>query len=362
MELKNKLKELRVTHGMTQEAVADHLGVSSQTVSKWERGLLSPDIALLPKIALLFKCSIDSLFDMELVWSIEHRKEFGERIQALHEKKDWEGVYQAWICEIELNPDHYGNYADVMLHVYRKKLYDKDRVEKMISLAEHAEKCCTDDDKRNEIYRIMLQLCSESKDPAIREKGKYYYKKLPSLRHSREAYAKFVMDGEEYRAQVLKNIIYTIDLAECSVRQLILPDMPPQEKLFYYQKAATLLETVLDGKYAGFYDPPLISNYTEIARIYIQLGQTDMAEEYINRIIATLEKHMIESEKEKKSKILYSTALQNIVPTEQICKKLLQNIVNISEFGEFKDKISALKSRYEKYISQPSVQHTLNII
>ena len=95
MELKNKLKELRNSRNMTQEAVADHLGVSSQTVSKWERGLLSPDISLLPKIALLFKCSIDSLFDMDLVWSIEHRKEFGERIHALHEKKDCEGVYQA---------------------------------------------------------------------------------------------------------------------------------------------------------------------------------------------------------------------------------------------------------------------------
>ena len=352
MELKNKLKELRVAHSMTQEAVADHLGVSSQTVSKWERGLLSPDIALLPKIALLFKCSIDSLFDMELVWSIEHRKEFSEKIHALHEKKDWEGVYQAWIREIELNPDHYGNYADVMLHVYRKKLYDKNRVEKMISLAEHAEKCCTDDDKRNEIYRIMLQLCSESKDPAIREKGKYYYKKLPSLRHSREVYAKFVMDGEEYRAQVLKNIIYTVDLAECSVRQLILPDMPPQEKLFYYQKAAALLETVLDGKYAGFYDPPLISDYAEIAKIYVQLGQMDMAEKYVNCILAMLEKHMIESEKENKSRILYSTTLRGAVPTEQICQKLLQNMLNATEFVSFRNNIGDIRKRYEEYVSR----------
>ncbi len=348
MELKSKLKELRISRNMTQEAVADHLGVSSQTVSKWERGLLSPDIALLPKIALLFKCSIDSLFDMDLVWSIEHRKEFGEKIHALHEKKDWEGVYQAWIREIELNPDHYGNYADVMLHVYRKKLYDKDRVEKMISLAEHAEKCCTDDDKRNEIYRIMLQICSESKDPGIREKGKYYYKKLPSLRHSREVYAKFVMDGEEYRSQVLKNIIYTVDLAECSVRQLILPDMPPQEKLYYYQKAAALLETVLDGKYAGFYDPPLMSDYAEIAKIHVQLGQTERAEEYINRILTALEKHMIESEKETKSQILYSTTLRNSVPTEQICQKLLQNMFDATEFEQFKDAISNFMNCYQQ--------------
>ena len=42
MELNNKLKELRISRNMTQEAVAEHLGVSSQTVSKWERGLLSP--------------------------------------------------------------------------------------------------------------------------------------------------------------------------------------------------------------------------------------------------------------------------------------------------------------------------------
>ena len=349
MELKNKLKELRLSRNMTQEAVAEQLCVSSQTVSKWERGLLSPDIYLLPKIAVLYKCSIDSLFDMELVWSVEHRREFENKIRELHEKQDWEGVYYAWIREIELNPDHYGNYADVMLHVYRKKLYEKERVEKMISLAEHAEKCCTDDDKRNEIYRIMLQICAESKDSAIKKKGEYYYKKLPSLRHSREVYAKFVMDGEEYREQILKNIIYIIDLAECSIRQLILPDMPLEEKLFYYQKAAELYEVVLDDKYAGFYDPALLSNYVRIAEIYVQLGQTEMAERYVDRIIASLEKHIIEAEKENKSKLLYATVLPNSVSAQQLCEKLLQNMLQSSELQIFKDKISDMKERYICY-------------
>ncbi len=355
MELKNKLKELRMARNMTQEMVAEHLGVSSQTVSKWERGLLSPDIALLPKIALLFQCSIDFLFGMELIWSAEHRREFEAKIHELDAQKNWEGVYQAWIREIELNPDNYSNYPDVMLYVFRKKLYKKEYVEKMILLAEHAEKCCTDDDKRNEIYRIMLQLCSESKDPAIKEKGKYYYKKLPSLRHSREVYARFVMEGEKYRAQVLKNIIYTIDLAECSVRQLILPDMPPKEKLFYYQKAAALYETVLDGKCAGFYDPPLLSNYCEIAAIHVKLGQPDAATDYINRILEALENHMTDSAEENKSKLLYSATLHNAVSTEQICKKLLQNMLKIPEFEEFKEKILIMQKKYDEYISQKRV-------
>ena len=346
MELKNKLKELRISRNMTQEAVAEYLGVSSQTVSKWERGLLSPDIYLLPKIALLFKCSIDSLFNIELVWSVEHRREFEAKIRELHLKQDWDGVYHAWIREIELNPDHYGNYADVMLHVYRKKLYEKERVEKMISLAEHAEKCCTDDDKRNEIYRIMLQICAESKDSAIKKKGEYYYKKLPSLRHSREVYAKFVMDGEEYREQILKNIIYIIDLAECSIRQLILPDMSLEEKLFYYQKAAELYEVVLDGKYAGFYDPALLSNYVRIAEIYVQLGQTEMAERYVDRIIASLEKHITESEKKNKSKLLCATAIPNSVSTQQLCEKLLQDMLQSSYLQAFKDKILDMNERY----------------
>lgn len=351
MELKNKLKELRTARNMTQEAVAEQLGVSSQTVSKWERGLLSPDISLLPKIALLFKCSIDSLFDMELSWGPEHRREFEAQIHALHAQKDWEGVYRAWVREIELNPDYYVNYPDVMLHVLRKRLFGKEYIEKMISLADHAEKYCTNDDIRNEIFRIMLQLCSESKDPTIKEKGKYYYKKLPSLRHSREVYAKFVMDREEYHAQILQNIIYEIDRAECGVRQLITPDMPLEEKLFYYQKAAALYEVVLDSKYAGLYDTQLLSDYANIASIYVQLGNIEVAKKYINCIFEVLEKHMVEAERKNKSKLLYATTMPNSTSAEELCKNLLQNMLNSAELAQFQEKISKMLERYTEYFS-----------
>lgn len=342
MELKTKLKELRTARNMTQEAVAEQLGVTSQTVSKWERGLLSPDISLLPKIALLFKCSIDSLFNMEISWGPEHRREFEAQIYALHEKKDWNGVYRAWVREIELNPDYYGNYPDVMLHVLRKKMFGKEHIEKMISLADHAEKYCTNDDIRNEIYRIMLQICSESSEPKIKARAKYYYQKLPMFRHSRERYAQFALESEEYRTQTLKNIIYLVDNAECCIRQLILPEMTDEERLFYYQKAAALYEVVLDGKYAGFYEPPLLYDYYEIAILYVKLGQTDKAAEYVERICQNLRRHMVEEERGEKSKLLYATTIPNAAPVEPLCKKLLQMMLSAPELAPYRKKLEIL--------------------
>lgn len=119
--LNNKLKELRLDRNLTQEAVAEYLGVTPQAVSKWERGLVSPDIMLLPRISALFRCSIDSIFNSEPVWGVKHRQEFESEIRELHAKEDWEGVYSAWMKEIELNPENYGYYTCVMKHVLRKK-------------------------------------------------------------------------------------------------------------------------------------------------------------------------------------------------------------------------------------------------
>lgn len=53
----------RRRRGLTQEALAEHLGVSKAAVSKWELAQSLPDVALLPRIAAYFSLSLDELFD-----------------------------------------------------------------------------------------------------------------------------------------------------------------------------------------------------------------------------------------------------------------------------------------------------------
>lgn len=60
--LKEKIAELRKSHSLTQEQLADKMGISYQAVSKWENGVACPDIMFLPKLAKIFDVTIDSLF------------------------------------------------------------------------------------------------------------------------------------------------------------------------------------------------------------------------------------------------------------------------------------------------------------
>lgn len=64
MEIGNQIKSLRQRRGITQEAMAQHLGVTPQAISKWERGAATPDIALLPDISAYFGVTIDELFSL----------------------------------------------------------------------------------------------------------------------------------------------------------------------------------------------------------------------------------------------------------------------------------------------------------
>ena len=66
MNIGHKIKELRKERGVTQEQLANNIGISFQAISKWETGIALPDITLTPILASYFGISMDELFDFSL--------------------------------------------------------------------------------------------------------------------------------------------------------------------------------------------------------------------------------------------------------------------------------------------------------
>lgn len=88
MELKlgATIKKLRTERGITQEELANKIGVSFQAVSKWETNTTTPDISIIPQLALFFRVSIDSLFAInkdDYMERISNKSNFPKRHLAL---------------------------------------------------------------------------------------------------------------------------------------------------------------------------------------------------------------------------------------------------------------------------------------
>ena len=66
MMLKENIRNLRKEKGMTQEALAEAMGVTTAAVSKWETGQCVPDVELLLNLADFFEVSVDTLLGHEL--------------------------------------------------------------------------------------------------------------------------------------------------------------------------------------------------------------------------------------------------------------------------------------------------------
>lgn len=64
------IKELRNRHGMTQTELAEKLGVSAKTISKWETGKGYPDITLLEPIAEVFSVSVTELLSGNAITNV----------------------------------------------------------------------------------------------------------------------------------------------------------------------------------------------------------------------------------------------------------------------------------------------------
>ncbi len=91
MSLGTSLAQARRKAGLTQEAVAEKLGVSRQTISKWELDETLPDIRQSKRLAMLYRVTLDALIDFDI-----EAQELAEMTLAVPdevaEKVDWTAV------------------------------------------------------------------------------------------------------------------------------------------------------------------------------------------------------------------------------------------------------------------------------
>ncbi|MCI8994640.1 MAG: helix-turn-helix transcriptional regulator [Lachnospiraceae bacterium] len=88
MSLGNHLFDARKKKGMSQEEVAEKLGISRQTVSKWETDESLPDIRQSKRLAVLYGLSLDELVEFDI--DVKEIQEVIDRTsEQVSDKIDW---------------------------------------------------------------------------------------------------------------------------------------------------------------------------------------------------------------------------------------------------------------------------------
>lgn len=104
--LAENLKKYRIIKDLTQEEVADYLGVTPQSVSKWERSECCPDITLLPALANIFETSIDLLMGMDTVRSEETIDNIHSTATDFQRQGDYSSAEKVYRNAIKIYPNN----------------------------------------------------------------------------------------------------------------------------------------------------------------------------------------------------------------------------------------------------------------
>ena len=89
------IRRKRKEQGLTQEQVAQRLGVSAPAVNKWERGSSYPDIAILPALARLLNTDVNTLLCFQEELSDNEIAEICNKIAAIMEEQGLETAFDA---------------------------------------------------------------------------------------------------------------------------------------------------------------------------------------------------------------------------------------------------------------------------
>lgn len=193
------IKRIRLERNLTQEQVAAHLGISFQSVSKWERGDGYPDITMLPALSNYFEVSVDELLGTDKIAKDEQYTQ----INRIWEENNRKGLHHENVELMRQSLKSFPNNALllVQLSTSLEKLEGTDEeklryLKESIAVQEQIIHYGEDSEIRGAVlYNLCFAYCKVGNHKKALEQAR----KLPNLYKARENALVYFLQGEEKR-------------------------------------------------------------------------------------------------------------------------------------------------------------------
>ncbi len=196
LQLGHKIRDLRRERSISQEVLANHLGVTFQAVSKWENELAMPDVALIPAIAAFFGVSTDELFNYNL-YEIEQKIDAIVEEYSRHFNTDRARAEQILREGLLKYP---GN--DVLLNCLVGTLPLPEQSEEVIALCKQLIENSRFDEVKYDACRILAEAYASRGEY---ESARMALERIPEIYFSKLSAAALILPGEEGFAAARKH-------------------------------------------------------------------------------------------------------------------------------------------------------------
>lgn len=279
LQIGENIKSLRKAANITQETLAEMLGVSCQSVSRWELGVCYPDIELLPAIAQIFRCSTDSLLGIDDATEKAKVNRYLERFQAAINKGKVQECIDTAREGVAEFPNNYALLNKLMYALFISGDEDgnipewKENMEKydkeIVALGERIQKHCPDQDIRLE---ATARLAFQHVEMGRKDLGRSIYDTLPPKELCRENQIWWGLKEEEKLPFLRKEVLADYESLRGNIWMLSQQDrIPDQDAVMMIKKIFALDNLVYDGK-------PSPDNWLtarlqcDLSKLYAKLG------------------------------------------------------------------------------------------